>query len=112
MIEQGRITSEQRIEVPQVPLVLDKKFIGQLAAGTATPDVMNVENWKATNTAPQLVTNFLRGQDTQELLIEGDGFTTLDHGTNIFMTAAVDLLLAANTIYHFVYRSGKWIQVG
>lgn len=106
-----RITNEERIEVPRVPLVLDKKFVGVLTPTSVTPDVQNNEHWKANNTAPVTITNFLHGQDGQQLLIEGDGQTTLQHGTHIFLAGAADLLLVVNTIYHLLYRAGRWIQV-
>lgn len=106
-----RITEEQRIETPQVHLKLDKKFIGSLKKSSTTPDVENVEDWNAINTAPVTVTNFLNGQDGQHLYILGDGNTTLQHGTKIFLRSGANLLLDSAKLYHLQYRSGKWYQV-
>lgn len=110
MSDPTRITHEQLIEAPQTKLVLDKVLIGKLTKGDTTPDVKNVENWKAQNIAPLLVTNFTNGQPGQHLYIEGDGLTSLQHGTKILLGGA-NLLLLPNIVYHLLYRDGKWLQV-
>ncbi|HEX9431046.1 MAG TPA: hypothetical protein VF944_11785 [Candidatus Bathyarchaeia archaeon] len=107
-----RITHERIIESPETRLVLDKRFEGRIKAGEVTPSVLNLEHWTCQNTGAITVTDFLNGQPAQHLYILGDGNTTLQHGTNIFLLGGVNLLLAANKVYQLLRLNGKWYQVG
>lgn len=105
-----RITHEQVFESPATFLVLPKEFVGSFK--TATPGVLNVTRFRCTNTAPTNVTNILNGQEGQQILLLGDGNSTLVHGTNIFNQSGANELLASNKAYHYVRLNGKWYQVG
>lgn len=106
-----RITHEQIIEAPQTYLSLPRRFVGKLTPGSTTPSIKNVEHWRANNSGAVTVTNLVDGQEGQSLYILGDGFTTLQNGTTMFMQGAADLLLATDTVYHLVMMNGKWYQI-
>jgi len=106
-----QIQHEQLIETPERRLVLPIKMVGKILKTSTTPSVKNVEHWIAQNTSAVTVTDFIEGQEGQDLFILGDGQTTLDHGTKIFLTGAADLLLAANTVVHLKRLNNKWYQI-
>ena len=107
----GRVIQEKSNEVTQDDVVLSRQYVSKLKKGSTTPSVKNVENWQAINTGAILVTNFLDGQDGQKILILGDGFTSVTHGTKIFNNAGVTKLLAANLLYMFQRRAGIWYEL-
>lgn len=107
----NRIEEEQIFEQPVTFNALPKVYVGKLKKGSTTPSVKDVQQWMAVNTVPVTITNFVNGQDGQELLLLGDGQTTLTHGTNIMLAGGVNLLLAVNKVYHLVRFNNKWIQV-
>lgn len=106
-----QIQHEQLIETPTRYLVLPTKAVGKILKTLTTPSVKNVEHWIAQNTGAITITNFTEGQEGQDLFILGDGFTTLDHGTNIFLTGAAPLLLPVNTVTHLKRINSKWYQI-
>jgi hypothetical protein len=68
-------------------------------------------NILANNTAPQNVTSFSQTVNGQRITIRGDGFTTLVNGSFIKTTSGANMLLAANTWYHFLVVGGVLTQV-
>lgn len=82
-----------------------------LTGGTATPSVSGKKFFTANNGSAVTVTNFLRGVNGQQLLIKGDGFTTLAHNATISNTSGANLLLAANTWYRYLRINGVWTQL-
>ncbi len=102
----------EQVEVSERRLLLPTTFVGKLIAGNTTPSVKNVERWKAVNIAPVSVTDFLDGQDGQELLILGDGFTTLVYDSTKLVpsTAPANLLLVANAVYNFIRFDNVWYE--
>lgn len=76
-----------------------------------TPSVLNLLRIKFNNSVAVTVTDFLDGQDGQQITILGDGKTTLQHNTNINTITGNDYLLAVNTTYLFTYYDGVWIQL-
>jgi hypothetical protein len=109
------ITEEQQIEAPQKQLVLPKIFIGSLTPANATPSVKNAVKWKAVNTGAHNVTNFLSGQEGQEIQILGDGQTTIVHDvTKIICLTGANTLLASNKVYKFtlwkISTNYVWVQ--
>lgn len=81
-----------------------------LPSGT-TPAVNGKKIFLGANTGAVTVTNFLKGVNGQQLLIRGDGFTTLQHNSTISNTGAANLLLASNTWYRYVRHNGVWTQI-
>lgn len=108
----NRVEAETVFEAPITHLVLPKQFVGKVKKTVTTPSVKNVERFITENSAPVTITDFLDGQDGQRLWILGDGQTTLDHGTKMFMAGGADLLLAADKVYNFIRMNGKWYQTG
>jgi hypothetical protein len=79
-------------------------------SGTAQP-YGAWRNILANNTAPQNVTSFSQTVNGQRITIRGDGFTTLVNGSFIKTTSGANMLLAANTWYHFLVVGGVLTQV-
>lgn len=106
-----QIQHEQIIETPTRYLVLPTKSVGKILKTQTTPSVKNIEHWVAQNTGAVAITDFVEGQEGQDLFILGDGQTTLTHGTKIFLTGAANLLLAADTVVHLKRLNNKWYQI-
>lgn len=104
------VNRELNIESQVHPLVLASRFVGKLQKGTATPSVKNVERWICQNSAPITVTNFLDGQEGQEIVLLGDGQTTVANNANIVTTTGGNLLLSANVVYEFIKMNGVWYR--
>lgn len=62
------------------------------------------------NTGSVTITDFLYGQEGQELVIYGDGFTTITHGTKIKTSTAANKLLATLKTYRFTRFSSVWVE--
>jgi hypothetical protein len=90
--------------------VLPIRFVGELTVGAANPSVLNVERWKAANTGAINVTDFIDGQEGQEIKILGDGFTTVNHNVNIKTNTGANKLLAANKVYTFTRFGTLWVE--
>lgn len=84
--------------------------IETVATGSTTVNVLNITRLVFENTVATTVTNFIGGQEGQELKILGDGYTTLQHGTNIFTNTAANKLLATNKVYTFTKFSSGWVE--
>lgn len=69
-----------------------------------------VKNIAFQNTSAVSFTNFTSGLAGQELIVWGDGFTTLVHGSGINLRGAQNLLLAANQCIRLVMNNGTWYQ--
>lgn len=92
------------------PLTLPTSFVGTFVASDTEPSVLNVNVWKCNNTGAVTVTNFTNGQEGQTIRIYGDGFTTVQNGTNIFTNIGADKLLATNAIYTFTNINSIWYE--
>lgn len=79
---------------------------------STTPSVERRTRFTCVNTGAVTVTDFLNGSDGQEIVLLGDGFTTVQHGTNIFTSTAANKLLAANKVYRFTRFNNKWYEDG
>ena len=100
-VQPEEVTNPQVYSAPQRVLVLDDKYAKVIPVSSVTPNVSHVEHFHTINTGAVTITDFAGGQPHQTLNIKGDGFTTVQHGTNIFTNTAADKLLAANKIYTF-----------
>src|SRR5215203_4784036 len=111
-----RVTSEQVIESATTFNVLPRQLVGELKRGDETPSVLNVENWRTINSEPITITDFRDGQDGQIINIIGDGFTTVDHNTEITRSGDAAALLELGRRYTFQYfydsntKTGVWIE--
>ena len=75
-----------------------------------TPSVLNITRLKLVNTGATTVTNFKFGQEGQNILILGDGFTTVANNTNIQTSTGANKLLVANRVYSFTLFGSKWYE--
>lgn len=75
-----------------------------------TINVLNITRVELKNTTAVTVTNLIGSQEGQEVKILGDGYTTIQHGTNIFTNTAANKLLAVNKVYTFTKFSTGWIE--
>lgn len=78
--------------------------------GATTVNVLNITRVVFDNTTATTVTDFTGEQLGQEIKLLGDGYTTLQHGTNIFTNTAANKLLAVNKVYTFTKFSSGWIE--
>ena len=90
-------------ERPETPIL-------ETDAGATTPNVLNATRLLLAATSATLLTNFLDGAEGQELVVFGDGNTTVQHGTNIFTNTGANKLLVSNRVYVFYHRNGKWYE--
>jgi hypothetical protein len=97
------LSTVQFAELPANPV--------QTVQNTATTaSVLNITRLKFTNTVATTVTNFLSGQDGQNILVLGDGFTTIANNSNIQTTTGANKLLTANRVYSFTFFGTKWYE--
>ena len=78
--------------------------------GVTIVNVLNITRIYFSNTTATTVTNFAGSQEGQELKVLGDGYTTLQHGTNIFTNTGANKLLAANKVYTFTKFPSGWVE--
>jgi len=88
---------------------LPERPIRDVDDGATTVNVLNIERVRFANTNPTTVTDFLDGQEGQEIVLLGDGQTTIDHGTQIKNSTGADRLLSADRIYYYVRFDNVWI---
>lgn len=91
--------------------VLPVVFVDKLEPSSATPSVQNVTVFRAGG-ALVTVTNFVQGQEGQQIRILGDGLTTIAHNANIKNASLANLLLLTNTIYSYILIGNVWYQNG
>lgn len=78
--------------------------------GATTIPVLNTTRVRFVNTGAVTVTNLTGGQNGQQVLILGDGFTTLANNANIQTSTGANKLLVNNRVYSFVLFSNKWYE--
>ncbi len=79
-------------------------------AATTTINVLNITRVQFLNTAATTIVDFTGEQIGQEIKLLGDGFTTIQNGTNLFTNTGANKLLAANKVYTFTKFSSGWIE--
>jgi len=84
--------------------------IEEVDSSPSTINVLNITRVELQNTVAVTVTNLTGGQEGQEVKICGDGFTTIQNGTNLFTNTGANKLLAANKVYTFTKFSSGWIE--
>ena len=62
------------------------------------------------NTAPITITNFVGGQDGQEIRILGDGFTSIANNSTIHTSTGATELLVTNAYYSFLLYKNIWYE--
>lgn len=81
------------------------------ATPSLIPNGVLQQNYEMNNASPTTVTNFTGGVHGQQILVRGDGQSTVQHGTNIFTTTGANKLLANGTYYRFVRRTNNtWAE--
>ena len=106
----NRVVSEQVIEAPASPLVLNKVFVRRLKKADTAPSILNTQIAIAQNTAPVTVVDFTNGAAGQRLHVLGDSLTTVAYGTNIKTNTGVDKLLLVDLVYTFTRINGVWYE--
>jgi hypothetical protein len=109
--EQIRVADPVRFEAPVEFAEIPEHPVSEMGLSDTTPSVLNLLRIKFNNPVPVTVTNFLGGQEGQQITILGDGNTTLQNNTNINTISGNNYLLATNTTYIFTYYGGVWIQL-
>lgn len=90
-------------ELPESPVL-------NAQTGSTTLSVLNTERIKLQNTGAVSVTDFLYGQEGQQISLLGDGFTTIVHGTKIKTNTGANKLLSANQVYILTRIGSVWIE--
>lgn len=103
------ISQQQQIEAPQSQLVLPYQFTG-ISIGKVEPSVLNITRLKFQNAAPITVTNFLNGQEGQNIIVLGDGQTSIDATATVIPLFGVGHILDVNMIYKFILFDGIWYE--
>lgn len=101
---------EEVFNVPITFNVLPKEKQQKFKASDTTPSVLNHKYWIANNTGAVTVTDFDEGAECQEIIILGDGFTTVANGTPIKTNTGANKLLAVNRVYRFVRFNSIWVE--
>ncbi len=106
-----QIADQVEFLAPIILTVLPERKIEDAQDTATTVSALNKERIQFSNTGAVTITDFTKGQEGQELVILGDGFTTVTHGTKIKTNTAANKLLLANTIYHFVRFNDLWVEI-
>lgn len=87
------------------------KIEWSVSRGSTTPSVENQPVLQFTNSVATLVTNFLDGSEGQVIHILGDGFTSIQNGTNIKTSSGLTELLGLNKCYSYIYKYNSWYSL-
>lgn len=90
-------------ELPETPVL-------SAQASATTISTLNTTRIKLQNTGAVTVTSLLQGQQGQNVLVLGDGFTSFAVSGNITTTTGATKLLAASTVYSFTFIGTKWVE--
>lgn len=104
-----RVNQELVVEAPITFGVLTKKFIGTLFAGDTTPSVKNLTIFKCVNVSSVIITDFLNGQEGQEIVLLGDGNTEVVDSANLTCTDGGHVL-DAGKVYRFTQINRHWYE--
>lgn len=85
-------------------------IIGKLNPGAVSGSVLNTNRLKLSSISAVTLTDFSSGGEGQALVVLGDGFTTILHGTKIFTNTGVNKLMNANRIYVFYSFFNIWYE--
>lgn len=102
-----RVINERSIEAPTLRLVLDKNFYATLIG--ITPSVKNLRFFKC-HTTPTTITDFVDGQQCQDITLLGTGNTTITNGTKIKTNTGANKVLTANKVYRFTRYDNVWYE--
>ena len=105
-----RVVNEQIIEAPQTHLALPRQFVSKARILDTTPSVKNVTRLVLNNSSATAITNFVDGQDGQEIGVLGDGMSSVTNGAQIKTNTAANKLLLENRVYRFTKFNGVWIE--
>ena len=94
----------QFAELPEQPI--DEVEVGEL-----TPSVLNITRLHFSNTTKTVITNFLYGQEGQEIILLGEGHTEVANNANIVNHSSSDVKLTAGAAHKWCFMLGKWRQV-
>lgn len=102
-----RVTGQLTMETASTPLVIERQFIATLVG--IKPNLKNIR-YTYSHATPTTVTNFLHGQDGQEIVILGNGNTTIDVTGNIVTNTGIAKVLDAYKTYEFTFFGAKWYE--
>lgn len=91
------------LQVPSTP-------IGKSNPSATSISALNTTRLKLYSTVATTLTDFPGGSEGQPLVVLGDGFTTITHGTKIFTNTGGNKLMVANRIYVFYSFFNLWYE--
>jgi hypothetical protein len=109
--DQLRIADSVRFEGTVVFAELPEQPIEEVEVGELTPNVLNITRLHFSNTTKTVLTNFLNGQEGQEIILLGEGYTEVANNANIVNHSASDVKLTNGAAHKWCYMLGKWRQV-
>lgn len=80
---------------------------GKFATTATTPSVKNSRLWICSG-AVVTITNFLNGNANDDIILLGDGTTTIANNATIKTNTGANILLAASKIYRFTLINNVW----
>lgn len=90
-------------ELPENPVL-------QVQPAATTVSVLNVTRLRFNNSSSVTVTNFTDGQEGQQIVMRGDGVTSLAHNTNIRLNTGATKLLAVDQTYILTRINNQWVE--
>ena len=82
-----------------------------MEVGELTPNVLNITRLHFSNTTKTVITNFLYGQEGQEIILLGEGHTEVANNANIVNHSGSDVKLTNGAAHKWCFMLGKWRQV-
>lgn len=94
----------QFAELPEQP-------VEKVPVGVTSVRVLNRTRFQFFNTMKTIIVNFLDGQEGQEIILLGEGYTEVANNANIVNHSASDVKLTNGAAHKWCYMAGKWRQV-
>jgi len=91
-------------ELPEQPLE-------EVEPGVVIVDALNKTRFHFSNTTKTVITNFLYGQEGQEIILLGEGHTEVANNANIVNHSSSAIKLTNGAAHKWCYMPGKWRQV-
>lgn len=94
----------QFAELPEQP-------IENAPVATTVINALNKTRFKFSNTTRYDITNFTNGQEGQEIILLGDGYTHVAASSTIVNHTGAAVKLDDGLAFSWCYMNGKWRQV-
>ena len=100
------VVFQSTVEFSELP----NASVGKTAAAATSANVLNTSRLALQSVSAVNLTAFSNGAEGQQLVVFGDGNTTVVHGTSIKTNTGSNKLMASNRVYVFYYYNGVWYE--